>query len=817
MSTLVQDLRFTGRMLRKSPGLTAAAALSLALGIGANTAVFTFVNALLFPTLPVREPHRLISVYTRTDKAAYYLPTSYPNYQDYRRLNTVFADVAAHLRLPLSLGRGQDSERILGEIVTANYFSTLGVTPMLGRAFLPEEDTGSGTGAVAVASHALWKGRFHEDPALVGKQVTLDGHAFTVVGVAPEGFRGTAVGAAVQMWVPMMMHPQVMSTYSAAVDQRRSLLFEVTGRLHPKFGLQEAQAAMRTLARQLEQEYPEANKGRTLSLVPLLQARLNPNARGVVVLSSGFLLVVVGLVLLIACVNLANLMLAKTAARQREIGVRVALGASRGRLLRQFLTESLTLSLLGGVLGLIFAAWATRFLWGLRPPALATIVLDLEPNLRVLLFTLGVAVVTGLAFGLTPALRASRADVVAALKEKEGSLGSGPRHFRMRNVLVVSQVCGSVVLAIVAALFVRSLREAHHIDPGFAVEDVLVMSLEPGLYGYDEVQGQALYRQVVERARGLAGVRSATLAAQVPMGGGSVRTVLLEGREEPASAESGKYVLVNTVGTRYFETVGIPLMQGRDFTDRDREGSPRVAIVNETMAQQYWPGQSALGSRFKFEGQEHHWEVTGIARDSKYSSLGEKAQAFAYVPLEQSYVPGVSLHLRTSGDPAASAAALRIEIQRVDDNVPPTGVQTLREHLSASLWLPRMGAVLLGFFGLIGVVLTVVGLYGVMANAVARRTHEIGIRMALGGTSRHVLALVLKQGMVLVVVGVIVGLAAAAAVTRVLARLLYGVGATDPATFVGAAALLIAVGALATYIPAKYATRVDPMVAVRDE
>jgi predicted permease len=810
---VAHDLRFAWRTLRRSPWLTAAAAVSLALGIGANTTVFTFVRALLLPPLRVQEARRLVSIYTRDDKTPYYLPNSYLNYQDYRRMNGVFADMAAALSISVSLGKGLQSERIVGEIVSGNYFSVLGVKPILGRAFLPEEDRTAGSHLVAVVTHGFWTRRFGRDPRLVGSEIVLDGHGFTVVGVAPEGFRGTAIGVPVELWVPMMTHPQVMSTYSEWVDQRRVLVFDVFGRLNARVGLKEAEAALRVIASRLEQDYPEANKGRTVKLIPLQEARLGPNARGVVVLTSGFLMVVVGLVLLIACVNLANLLLARTAGRRREIGIRVAVGASGGRLIQQLLTESLVLAFLGGALGLVFAAWATRLLWTMRPPSLASALLDLQLDGQVLLFTAMAALATGIAFGLAPALQASRADVVSALKD-QGTASSGPRRFVVKNLLVVAQVCGSVVLLIVAALFVRSLQQANGIDPGFRVDDVVTMSLEPGLYGYGEEQSRSLYRDVVDRSRGLPGVRTVALAERSPMGGGLFRSVTVEGREAGTS-DRAVLVMSNVVGPGYFEAVGIPLLRGRDFSERDIKGSPQVAIVNETMARRQWPGQSALGRRFKLGGRDSSFEVVGVARDSKYGSLGEDPQPFLYLPLEQNFTPAMRLHLRASGDLASSVSALRSAVQRVDENVPVSDVRTLRQQLSDSLWLPRMGAALLGTFGLLGMVLTMVGLYGVMENAVTLRTREMGIRMALGGPPRHVLAVVLKEGITLVGVGLGVGLAVALAVTRLLSRLLYGVGAADPWSFLAAMALLVAVGIIAAYVPAKAATRVDPMVALR--
>lgn len=813
MRDLLDDLRLALRGLRRTPWMGLAAVLSLALGIGANTTVFTFVRALLFPELPVVESRRLVSVYTRDEKVPYHLPNSYPNFEDYRRLNPVFEDMAAHLRIPLSLGRAEEAERVLGEIVSGSYFSVLGLRPLLGRFFTSEEDRVEGAHPVAVVSHALWTRRFAADPRLPGKTIALDGHPFTVIGVAPQGFRGTGVTAAVEVWVPMAMHREVLSTYSAWMDQRASVLVEAFGRLKPRLGLQEADAAMKTVARQLQQEYPAANKGRSVVLVPLEDARINPDARGAIVLTSGLLLVVVGLVLLIACANLANLLMARALSRRREIGVRLALGATRQQLVRGLLVESLALSAVGGVLGFLFAGWAAQHLWAQRPASLSQAFLDIAPSPGVLAFTTLLSLATGLGFGLAPAFQAARADVLAALKDLAGS-GGPPRRFRSRNLLVVSQVCGSLVLLVTAVLFVRSMQEAHGIDPGFRVDDVLVMSLEPGLYGYDEAEGRAYYERVRDEARALPGVRSATFAQNPPLGGGSARKVALEGQPEEDRAT---YVPVNTVDRGYFETVGIPLLQGRDFDERDRREAPAVAIVNETMARKMFGEAAPLGRRFKLGSEPGFREVVGVARDSKYASLGENPKPFLYVPLAQSYAPGVYLHLRVSGEPSAFAGSLRGAVQAVDQTVRVAEARPLRQQLQASLWLPRLGASLLGFFGLLGLLLTVVGLYGVMAHAVGQRTQEIGVRMALGGRPGHVASLVLGEGMRLVAVGLGLGLLAAFGVTRLLSGLLYGVRATDPVLLGVTAVVLAAIAAVATYVPARAATRVDPALALRSE
>lgn len=814
MHSLVEDVRYAVRGLRQSPWIAAAVVASLALAIGADTAVFTFVGALLTPPLPVSQPERLAAVYTREGKHDGYYPVSFLNFRDLRSQNKVFSDLVAHLPVPMNLGRGDQAERILGEIVSGNYFPLLGVVPALGRAFLPEEDQTPEAHPVAVLGYGLWQRRFGAAPDIVGRTVTLNGRDFVVVGVAPRGFAGTSAGVAPDVWVPLMMHESILATLSERVYERRALVFQVFGRLEPGVSLQQAQASMRTVARQLEEEYPEPNKDRSVTLVPLLQARLDPNLRGPIVAASALLAAVVGCVLLIACANVTNLLLARAAARRREMVIRLALGASRGRLVRQLLAESLLLAGVGSLLGLALAAWATRALWALRPPSNVPIALRLEADTGVLLFTLGVALVAGLASGLTPALQSARSDLVGVLKEQATAV-SHTRALGLRNVLVAVQVALSVFLVIAATLFVRSLGRAQSIDPGFRVDHMLLVPLEVGLQGYSEQRGRAFYKQVVSDAEALPGVISASTSQSAPLDGGQPRRLLIEGRDAPDA--DGLPVLTNIVGPGYFETLGIPLLQGRDFSPGDTAGAPPMVIVNDTLARRLWPDESALGRRVRFANEDTPREIVGVTRTCKHSSLGEPPRPFLYLPLSQNYAPWGVLYVHTRGEPAGMLPALRDVVRRVDPDLPVFGATTFSEGLKRYLWPARMGAAILGFFGLLGGVLAVVGVYGVVAKAAAQRTREIGIRLALGGQRGDVLRLVLRRGVGVVASGLLLGLLAALASTRALSGLLFGVAPTDAPSFVGALAALSLVALAAIYLPARRASRADPVASLRCE
>ena len=822
MATLLQDFRFAARLLLKSPGFTAVAVLSLALGIGANTTIFTLVNAVLLHPLPMKDPDSLVAVFTTDERnrGAFFnlMPTSPLNFADYRKLSDVFTGLVAHQGLALSFSGKGEPEQIFGEIVSGDFFTVLGVTPALGRAFLPDEDAVPGRSLVTVLSHNFWQRQLGGDPRIVGQTLTLNGHAFTVVGVAPKGFKGVNTIAQPALWLPFMAHPQVATGFlKENIDSRRALIFDVAGRLKPGVTLPQAEAKLKNLATQLAKEYVNDNAGRSVALLPLAQATINPGFRQNMVSAAGLLLTVVGLVLLIACGNVANLLLARASVRQREVAVRLSLGASRRRLVRQLLTEGLLLAIIAGALGMAIAYWAQGVLWSQRPPGLAADAVDLTPDLRVLGFTLAVSFVTAVLFGLAPALSASRPDLTSELKQRGGASGFGNRPWSLRNLLVASQVALSLVALVFAGLFVKSLANAQKIDPGFDYQKLALLTVDLGAQGYDEERSRDFHNRVLERVSALPGIERATLASGVPLfNGGFARTVFPEGVDS-SDRKNGKLVQLNTVRPGYFETMGNPLKRGRDFAVTDHRDAPHVVVINETMAKQFWPDQEAIGKRFKFFGQDWWNEVVGIAKDGKYNFLGENPQPHIYLSLEQVFESAVSLHVRTSGDPATALGMARREVQEMDRLLPITGVFTYGEILSQALWAPRMGAALLVVFGLLSLVLAVIGIYGVMSYSVNQRTREMGLRMALGAEPSEVRKLVVKQGARLALAGIAIGLALSFAVTRLVANLLIDVPAYDPLIFVGIPLLLAAAALVARAQPAWRASRVDPTVALRLE
>ena len=822
MDGLIRDVRYSLRMLLKVPGTTLVAVASLALGIGANTTIFTLINAVFLNPIPVQRPSELVALYTVDESAANPFsnlnPLSRPNYLDLREQSGVFTDLCSYtFPFPVNLATGGEPEQVFTELVTGNYFELLGVKPHQGRFFYPDEDVTPGTHPVVVMGHGLWQRRFGGDSGLIGREIQINGNALTVVGVAPEGFKGVNAIGGPEVWVPTMMHQQLLpEQFKRWFDDRRALLFSTAGRLEPGATLEQARAQLETIAARLEKEYPEPNKGRGIAVMPLAQATIFPGLRGFLVLGGAVLMGVVGMVLLIACSNVANLLIAKATHRRKEIAVRLAMGAPRQRLVRQLLTESVLLGLAGGALGLVVAHWGRDFIWSFRPIFVPQNLLDLALDGRVLGFTLVVALATGVLFGLAPALQGSRPGVIGALKEEHRGGPGGRRRFTLRGFLVVAQVALSFVALVAAGLFLRSLRGAHEIDPGFETEKLAVVIVSPGQNGYDQPRGEQFYRDVVERVAVLPGVYSVSLATNLPLFGGFARTVYVEGKDT-AGDDKGKLTQSNTVDLGFFATAGIPIVQGRDFTDVDRQDSLPVAIVNQEMAQTHWPGADPIGKRFRLYGDDFFREVVGVARTAKYVTLGEDPQSCFYLPLRQNYSDAMAVYVRSSGDAGVALAAAEREIRELDPSVPRTFSLTVGQVIDQSLWASKLGAGLLAVLGGLALLLAAVGLYGVMAFSVSQRTREIGIRMAIGAARRDVLRLVVRQAMALVGIGAGVGLLASLAISRAVSTLLYGVSPTDPATFVGVPLLLAAVALMASCLPALRASRVDPVVALRAE
>jgi predicted permease len=815
---MLHDVRYGLRMLVRSPAFTAVAALSLALGIGANTAIFSLVNAVLLRPIPVERPEQLAAVFTTDQRNPGNLPLSHLNYKDLRDQNQVFTEIAGFTFAQLNWSTGSESEQIPAQVVSGNYFPVLGAQPSLGRGFLPEED--SRPTPVTVLSHGFWERSLGSDPAIVGKTLTLNRTPFTVVGVAPKGFTGTLLGGGPSVWVPMSMHDVVQPNFDW-YEQRRGLFIFAFGRLKPGVTTEQARANLQSVFAQLEQAYPNDNKGRSAGAVPLLDARLNPGGQGgaPVVQISMILMIVVGIVLLIACANIANLMLARASKRRREIAIRLALGASRLRLLRQLMTESVLLSILGASLGLLLAYWLLDSLVAadLQLPLPVDDAVSIDG--RVLAFTGLLAIATGLLFGLVPAIQASRPDVVPVLKNATVPTGTGRgwlRFVNLRQALVVSQVALSLISLIAAGLFLRSLRDAQATDTGFETRGVLVMNFNLGREGYTPERGQLFYDQVVERVSGLPGVQHAAVAQNPPLAGGFLRSVLPEGMD--TTTQDRILVQVNSVSPGYLETLDIPLLRGRDVTPTDTVGAPLVVVINETMAERFWPGQEAIGKRFRFFGDEAFTTVVGIARNAKYNGVAEDPIPFIYQPVKQNYTPQAALHVRAAGDAASLAGAVRRQIQEIDPTLSVFNIRTLEDQVANALAPLRMNVIMLATFGGLALLLAAIGLYGVASYSVSQRTRELGVRMALGAQPSNVLRLVLGHGLLLIAIGLAVGVAAALGLSSVMPQeLLPNVSARDPWTFIATSGMLAGVALVASYIPARRATRIDPLIALKTE
>jgi predicted permease len=826
LDAMLKDIRYAIRVLGKNPGFTLVAVISLALGIGANTAIFSMINALMFRPLPAERPEELISVFTTDSKNPGPLPLSHYNYRDYRDQNDVFSGLLTYnfAQVNLKRGEGENSE-LFAIVASGNYFDVLGIKAQLGRAFYPDEDQVEGASPVVVLSDRFWKRDFAGDPGIVGQTISLNRRDFTVIGIAPPDFTGTDIFGAPDFWAPMSMHRELQQDLGLFYNGRRGLAFNVIGRLKPGVSLGQAQQAMSSIGSQLEQQFPRDNEGRNVRLMPLLQARTNPDGDGGLANQFVTLMVIVGIVLLIACANVTNLLLARGTRREREMAIRLAIGASRGRLMRQLLTESLVLSLAGGALGLVAAVFTRGLISSLFP--------FFGPNnpipgidWKVAAFALVLSGLSGLVFGLAPALQ-TRPDLVPALKGditlRMSGKGLGLSLRRLVAVLqkslVVVQVGLSVFALIIAGLFLRSLQKALDVNPGFVAENVLTFDFNLGREGYTTEQGRQFHKRLLDEVSATPGVLNATISRDRPMGVGILRSVFIDG-QEPVPGGRGVLVATNYIGSRFFETLGIPILRGRDFTDADDDKAAKVAIINDAMARRLWPNDEAVGKRFKFFGDETFREIVGIARDSKIASLVEPEQRpIVYAPMRQEYAPQVVLQVKSSGDPQSVIAGVRSAVQRIDSSLTVLGVEALSERLKQSLQGRRSQATLVASAGLLALVLASLGVYGVMAYLVAQRTREIGIRMALGARRGQVLRKVLGEAGIMVSIGVVAGIGAAVIFsgTQFVSGSLFGVGRMDPLTMIVTPVVLIAVSILATLLPARRASKIDPMRALRYE
>jgi len=825
---LLQDLRYGVRILAKQPGFTVVAALTIALGIGVNTAILSAVNGFVLRPLPVENPEELVAPYWgRKSDAQVWGRFSHPNYVDLREQNKSLSDICAFTWASAGISAGEtraagDAERaevVWGELVSGNYFDVMGVKPLLGRGFLPEEDRTPNTHPVVVLGHSLWQRRFGADASIVGKTVYLNGLPFTVVGVMPESFLGSVFYFRQAFWVPSMM-AEKFSRRADWYKDRKYATFFLYGRLKPGVTMEQAEADLNLVVENLARLHPNEDADTKIQVRAEVDGRYEGATR-VIRYGGVMALCVASLVLLLACANVANLSLARAAARGREIGIRLAIGASRGRIVRQLLTESVLLALLGGGLGWAFAYWSAGWFQASFPPVPYPANLDVAPDGYVLKWMLLVSALTGVIFGLAPALLASRADLVTVIKSGAPNTARGRRRWNLRGALVVAQVTISIVVLICAGLFIRSLGKVRQIDPGFQTDNLVTLMVNLDLLAYDQEAARRFVPELQRRLASLPGVRSAALASEMLLMDSrqSRGPVVKEGEADPPPNQ-GVISECSLVTPGYFETLRMPLVQGRDFTDRDDADAPRVVIVNQEFARRFYGGEKeALGKRFRFAQGTPLMEIVGIARDAYYENLYEERQLYMFLPVFQH--PRARMTALIGTESAASLQAIlegaRREIAQMDARLPVFGVMMARENLSLALWGPSVAAGMATTFGLLALVLATMGLYSVMTYTVSQRTREIGIRMALGARLRDVLSLVVSQGMRMAVIGIVLGLAGALVLTRVLASLLLGVGATDSVTFVGVPLLLLAVALLACYLPARRAARVNPLVALRHE
>jgi predicted permease len=811
MRTLWNDIRYGIRMLAANPGFSAVAILSLAIGIGANTSTFSLADAMLLRPLPVEHPSSVVRVVS-TSQAVRYDRISYPDYVDFRSNAKAFSGLVGSKNIPLGFNPNPDApaKLLLGLAVTPNFFEVLGIRPALGRGFRADEDHE----AVVIISDSVWDSQFGRDPSVIGRTVKLSKVDFTIIGVAPQTFPGLDRYVHESMYVPIGVTPRFAPDEKDLLGHRERLNLSVYGRLQSGRTASEAQAELQTIARNLERAYPDTNRGRGALAMPEVEARMRVDPDDA--LQTAIFLAIAGLVLLIACANVASLLLSRARARSREIAIRLAIGASRSRLLRQLLTESLLLAFAGGTAGLGLALVGIKFFSAIRLPTALPLWLVAHLDLRVLAFCAGASALSGIVFGIAPALHTLRTDLSGTLKAGDSALTGKRRRFQVRNILVVGQVAVSMLLLLIAGLLVKDFANATGFTAGFRTDHVLLLTLDPSLVGYHESQGRNFYHQLEERVTVLPGVRSVALGEHIPLGvTSSSKDVVIEGFEMPRGQQSLS-ILVNPVDEHYFNVMQIPVVSGRKFQISDTASSLPVAIVNEAMAQTYWPKRSPIGGRIQIGKQSI--QVVGIAKNIKYRDLTERPQPFLYLPFSQQYTPLMTLHVETDVDPATLAGPVLAEIRKLDLAAPVQDVQTMQHFFrEGALFGNRLITQVVTVIGLFGLLLAITGLYGVIAYSVSRRTREIGIRMAIGADPGSVALLVLRQGMKLTGIGGAIGLALSLLASQVLGSLLVGVSARDPEVYVAVPLLLAAISLLACYVPARRAARIDPLLALRQD
>lgn len=813
----LQDSRYALRLLRKSPIFTVTATLSLAIGIGANTTIFSLASALLLRAQPgLSEPNRLVDI-GRTQRGSGFDTVSYPNYRDVRERTRTLQGVYAYQiePHPMSLGGHGDAQRVYGLLVTANYFSVLGARPVAGRLLEDPDDQRPAGQPIAVIGYELWQRRFGGDRAIVGQTAFINGHPFAIVGIAPPGFQGTTL-LKPDVWVPLSAMREAAPRMGAGMlTNRQAVWLVMGGRLAPGASIAQANAELNAIGATLQREYPVENEGKGLAVGP---SSIFPGQTPVIAGFIGVLMAIVALVLLIACVNVSGMMLARAAGRRREIAVRLAIGAGRARLVRQLLTETAIIFAVGAAGGLLLTRWLTALLLSFIPSLPVPVAVGIQMDWRVLTFTLVVSATAAVLSGLAPALQASRSNVVPALRAE--GLDGGTSRLRLRNALVVGQVTMSLLLVVAAGLFLRSLQRAADVDPGFDQQHVEVVSLDLSIGGYTGPTSRPFVGELMARARALPGVEAVTMARDLPLDGSRMGLggIIVPGIAPPAGVDSIPLDW-NIVEPGFFRTLRLPVVRGRDFTEADTATSLPVAIVNEAAAARFWPGQDPLGKQAGRPqnpgGPSVTLTIVGVAKDARLMSLGEAAEPYIYVPASQHYSTDLALLLRTT-DGHSTIPQVRDILRGLNPNLPITEAMPLSQVTAIGLVPQRMAAAVAGSLGIVGLLLASIGIYGVTSYAISRRTREIGIRVALGADRGRVLRLVLRQGLVLGAIGVMLGVALAAVAAQLLKSLLFGIPPIDPITFGGACVLFAAVTVVATYIPARRATTVSPMVALRD-
>ncbi len=808
-----KDLVVAIRRLQSSPGFTIAAIITLALGIGANATIFSAVDALIFRSLAVDRPDQLVSVNTRMAKDEYPVQ-SYPNYVDFRDRNNVLSGLAGYRPEPVNFSRGNgNNSRVWGYEVTGNYFDVLGVQPLIGRLIHPDDDRTRGANPVAVITYACWQQKFAGDPQIAGKKIKLNGMDYTVLGVTGRSFIGTELLYTPDIFVPMSMVAQVEGNSGKWLDDRGDFNSFFVGRLKPAVTMAQAQAALDAIAAELGREYPKENAG--MHIVLSAPGLAGSFLRGYIRAFAALLMGVAGLVLLIACVNLASMQLARAADRRKDTAIRLALGATRGDLVRQLLTESVFLSMLGGAAGILLAVWLTDLLSTWRPPVDLPVIPHLSLDWRVLLFGAAASLLTGVLFGLAPAIQSVRVDVAPALKNE--AVAQRLRRFQLRDLLVTAQVALSMVLLVGSLLVVRSLQHVLSLNLGFDPRGAATVSFDLGLEGYDNTRGQEFQKRLLERVRAMPGIQSAGVIDGLPLGITQDNSgVFIEGRPAPKASDVPSAAIFR-IGPGYLKAMRTRLVEGRDFDEHDTPDSPKVAIVNQAFARQLLPGEDPIGKRFRNDEAESWYQIVGVVEDGKYRSLGEAPMVAVFRDDTQDWNRFISLVARSALPEDQVAAMLRRAVLELDPGITLYSEGGVADQLGLALLPVRIAASVLGSFGLLAIVLAATGVYGIMAYAVARRTREIGIRMALGARPGAVLGVVLSHTAILVAVGAGVGIAFSLIFVRALSQILYGISSTDPFTYALALVLMAGIGGIACLVPARRAMAVDPVTALRTE